>query len=432
MKRIVFSLVMSLALAAALYGQKHPLVEELEARRTNILQQISESESLLQATNQDMSGHLIKLSALSGQIDDRKRYIQRMTNDLQAIDKELNHLEADLVKLEAQLAERKGKYATSVQYMYKNKSIEEKLLFIFSAKSLTQTYRRMRYVNEYAAYQRMQGEGIAGKQNEIKGKKDELGQTRAGKEKLLKEREAQQEQLLVQEHQLQKLVSQLQQRRWEIQQEITRKRKEAEQLNAQIDNFINQEIEKTMADARTEAKSDSTDTEPETAGTDEEAPDPSVVTPMGSFVMSKADRQLSGSFLSNRGRLPVPVTGPYAIVSRFGQYSVEGLRFVKLENKGIDIQGRPGANARAVFDGEVSAVFRFQGNGLVNVLIRHGNYISVYCNLTSASVARGDRVKTNQAIGSIFSDPLDNNRTVLHFQLRREREQLNPEPWLDR
>ena len=103
---------------------------------------------------------------------------------------------------------------------------------------------------------------------------------------------------------------------------------------------------------------------------------------------------------------------------------------MKLDNKGIDIQGKPGAQARAIFDGKVAAVFQLKG--LFNVLIRHGNYISVYCNLSSASVKTGDTVKTKQSIGQVFSDGTDNGRTVLHFQLRREKEKLNPEPWLNR
>jgi septal ring factor EnvC (AmiA/AmiB activator) len=146
--------------------------------------------------------------------------------------------------------------------------------------------------------------------------------------------------------------------------------------------------------------------------------------------MSREDRELSGNFVSNKGRLPMPVTGPYIISSRYGQYDVDGLRNVKLDNKGIDIQAKPGAQARAIFNGKVAAVFQL--NGLFNVLIRHGSYISVYCNLSSASVKSGDNVSTRQSIGTIFSDKTDNNRTVLHFQLRHEKEKLNPEGWLSR
>ena len=118
--------------------------------------------------------------------------------------------------------------------------------------------------------------------------------------------------------------------------------------------------------------------------------------------MSKADRELSGNFANNRGKLPMPITGAYIITSHYGQYSVEGLRNVKLDNKGIDIQGKPGAQARAIFNGKVAAVFKL--NGLFNILVRHGNYISVYCNLSSASVKQGDDVATKQTLGQIFSD----------------------------
>ncbi len=145
--------------------------------------------------------------------------------------------------------------------------------------------------------------------------------------------------------------------------------------------------------------------------------------------MSKADRELSGNFAANRGNCQCLYPAliyhqPLRTICR------RGLRNVKLDNKGIDIQGKPGAQARAIFDGKVAAVFQL--NGLFNVLIRHGNYISVYCNLSSASVKAGDTVKTKQSIGQVFSDGTDNGRTVLHFQLRREKEKLNPEPWLNR
>ena len=114
------------------------------------------------------------------------------------------------------------------------------------------------------------------------------------------------------------------------------------------------------------------------------------------FSMSKADVALSSDFASNRGKLPMPITGSYIIVSHYGQYTVEGLRNVKLDNKGIDIQGQKGAQARAIFNGKVAAVFKL--NGLFNVLVRHGAYISVYCNLSSVNVKQGDTVVTKQEL----------------------------------
>lgn len=136
------------------------------------------------------------------------------------------------------------------------------------------------------------------------------------------------------------------------------------------------------------------------------------------------DMRISGSFESNRGRLPMPITGGYRIVSHFGQYNVEGLRNVTLDNKGINIQGSPGAQARSIFNGEVSAVFSFGGSMVV--MVRHGSYISVYCNLANVSVHRGQKVTTRQALGRVGQD------NILQFQLRRETAKLNPEHWLGR
>ena len=141
-------------------------------------------------------------------------------------------------------------------------------------------------------------------------------------------------------------------------------------------------------------------------------------------LMTSVDRKLSGSFEANRGRLPMPITGAYRVVSHFGQYNVEGLKGVKLDNKGINILGQPGARARSIYDGEVSAVFGFSGSMVV--MVRHGSYISVYCNLSSVSVSRGQKVSTRQALGTVGRD------NILQFQLRHNMSKLNPESWIGR
>jgi septal ring factor EnvC (AmiA/AmiB activator) len=141
------------------------------------------------------------------------------------------------------------------------------------------------------------------------------------------------------------------------------------------------------------------------------------------FVTSE-DQRISGSFENNRGRLPMPITGPYSIVSHFGQYNVEGLKGVTLDNKGINIKGQTGARARSIFDGEVSAVFGI--GGTMGVMVRHGSYISVYCNLSSVSVRKGQKVSTRQVLGTVGAE------NILQFQLRRQVAKLNPEAWLGR
>ena len=417
-------------MAFPLLAQSNRLIKELESKRGALQKQITESETLLKTTKKTVSSQLNGLAALTGQIEERKRYILTINKDVEAIDRELSSLERQLGKLQRDLKDKKKKYESSVQYLYKNRSIEEKLMFIFSARSLAQTYRRLRYVREYATYQRLQGEEVLKKQEQVNKKKAELRQVRTAKADLLKEREAEKVKLEAQEKEKRTLVTSLQKKQRGLQ--IARKRREANQLNARIDRLIAEEIEKARKRAAEEARREAAARKKEAAKADKSGTSASgkKVAPLETYTMSKADRELSGDFANNRGKLPMPISGAYIITSHYGQYAVEGLRNVKLDNKGIDIQGKPGAQARAIFNGKVAAVFKL--NGLFNILIRHGAYISVYCNLSSASVKQGDTVTTKQAIGQVFSDGADGGRTVLHFQLRREKEKLNPEPWLNR
>ena len=395
MKRFFVILISCLWLAVPLFAQSNKLIRELESKRGALQKQIAESESILKDTKKDVGSQLNNLAVLTGQIEERKRYIMAINNDVEAIQHELASLELQLHGLEKDLKDKKKKYEASVQYLYKNKSIEEKLMFIFSAKNLGQTYRRMRYVREYATYQRLQGEEILKKQDQIRKKKAELQQVKTAKENLLQERESEKVKLEEQEKEKRTLVANLQKKQKGLQNEINKKRREANQLNARIDKLIAEEIERAQEEARREeaARKKEESKEGKSAATETAAKSKS----LEAYTMSKADRELSGNFAANRGKLPMPISGAYIITSRYGQYAVEGLRNVKLDNKGIDIQGKPGAQARAIFDGKVAAVFQL--NGLFNVLIRHGNYISVYCNLSSASVKAGDTVETKESIG---------------------------------
>lgn len=430
MKRLLCVLAGCFCLLLPLMAQSNKLIKELEEKRGALQQQIAESETLLQTTKKNVGSQLNGLAALTGQIEERKRYIMTINSDVEAIEQELVSLGRQITALQRDLKDKRKKYASSVQYLYKNRSIEEKLMFIFSAKDLAQTYRRLRYVREYATYQRLQGEEILKKQEQLNRKKSELTQVKQAKESLLKEREAEKAKLEAQEKEQKSLVASLRKQQRSLQNELAKKRREASKLNDRIDRLIAEEIEKARKRAEEEARREAAARKKAEAASGKAPAASTEVKPLEKYNMNKEDRELSGSFAGNRGKLPIPITGPYIITSHFGEYTVEGLRNVKLDNKGIDIQGKPGAQARAIFNGKVAAVFKL--NGLFNILVRHGSYISVYCNLSSASVKTGDTVSTRQELGQVFSNPADNGRTVLHFQLRREIEKLNPEPWLDR
>lgn len=444
MKRI-FLLLIACCFLSTLLAQSTRKIRELEAKRKEFHQQIAESETLLQFTKKDVKSQLDNLALLTGQIEERRKYINTIESDVHILTSEIASLQKQLNKLQRDLKDKKQKYEISVQYMYRNKSVQEKLMFIFSAENLSQTYRRMRYVQEYANFQRLQGMEIERKQKQIAAKKREVEQTKNAKQNLLKQGEAEKIKLEIQEKERQTLLANLQKKQKGIQNEIRKKKRSAEQLNAQIDRLIEIEIEKARKRAEEEARRKAAaeaaakaaaakKAENKTTGgvtrskSTEKNEDTRKAAPVEKFSLNNEDRQLSGSFERNRGILPVPITGPYVIVSHYGQYAVDGLRNVKLDNKGIDIKGKPGAQARAVFDGEVSAIFQY--NGLNNILVRHGNYISVYCNLSSVSVSKGSKVNTRTVLGTIHTDSSGN--TVLHFQLRKETAKLNPELWLGR
>ena len=411
-------------------AQTNKKIKELENQRNELQKQIAESETLLSSTKKDVKSQLSNLALINGQIEDRKKYIQAIERDVRTLNNEITGLQRQLKVLQRDLKDTKDKYGASVQYMYRNKSIQEKLMFIFSAETLSQTYRRLRYVREYADHQRLQGMEIERKQKEVEAKKAELEVTRSAKEKLLKEGEAEKKKLEKQEKEKQGILDGLKRKQRNIQTEINKKRKSANKLNAQIDRLIEQEIEKARKRAEEEARKKAKQDAGKKGAKPADKPASSGANAskgkVDKFQMNTEDRQLSGSFEKNKGNLPMPITGPYVIVGRYGQYAVT--KNVRLDNKGIDIRGKAGAKARAIFDGEVSAIFKY--NGLSNVLVRHGNYISVYCNLSSVSVSKGAKVKTNMEIGTIQAD--ESGSPVLHFQLRRETEKLNPEVWLGR
>ena len=423
MKRFFLLCLTCLFLMSA-SAQTNKKIKELENQRNELQQQIAESETLLRSTKKDVKSQLDNLALINGQIDERKKYILAIEKDVQIINGEINTLQRQLKSLQKDLEDKKKKYESSVQYMYRNKSIQEKLMFIFSAENLSQTYRRLRYVREYANYQRLQAIEIERKQKQVEAKKAELVSTRAAKEKLLQESEAEKKKLEKQEKDKQTILNGLKRKQRGIQNEINKKRRSANKLNAQIDRLIEQEIEKARKRAEEEAKKNAR----KEGGKQAQKP-VEITVKQGTvdrFRMNTEDRQLSGSFEKNKGILPMPITGPYVIVGRYGQYAVT--KHVRLDNKGIDIRGKEGAKARAIFDGEVSAIFKY--NGLNNVLVRHGNYISVYCNLSTVTVTKGSKVKTRQEIGTVQKDASGN--PVLHFQLRKETTKLNPEVWLGR
>ena len=413
------------------FAQSNKKIEELKSKHGELQEQIKQSESLLLSTQKDVKSQLSDLNLINARLAERRKYIKTIEQDMAQLDAEVAHLGKQIKQLQAELKEKQKKYAQSVRYLRKNRSIEDKLMFIFSAENFNQMYRRLRYVAEYAEFQRLQGNQIKEKQTQVESKRQEQLQVKEEKAKLLAQREAERKEIEKQEKQQRTLVNNLQKRQRNLQAELKKQRQQSQRLNAQIEKLIEEEIAAAKRRAAEEERKRKAAAQKAASGKkpEETKSESKGKTKEVSMVAEyTGDRQLSKVFEKNKGKLPMPITGSYAIVSRFGQYAVAGLKNVKLDNKGIDIKGQKGAKARAIFDGEVSAVFQF--GGYTNVLVRHGGYISVYCNLSSASVKQGQKLKTHDSIGTIATDSSGN--TILHFQLRKETTKLNPEQWLGR
>ena len=470
-------------------------VQSLQDQRQKLQQQIKEQEQKLRSNERDVKKRLENLLMLNTEIANKRRTIDTIRKDLSSLDVEIELLNTELDVLRKELEDCKQRYVKSMRYMHRNQSLQSKLMFVFSASSFTQMFRRIRFMREYASYQRSQGEDVKVKQAEVNAKQVELLAARDNKNQLLRRGESERRSLEGKQTEQKNVVSGLQKQQKEIQNIIAQQKKKDAALNAQIDRLIAEEVarqkaraaaeakrkaeaeaakkraaelarkkaaaeaaarenarriaeakareEKAKAEARAarnkkareEAERQAKEAEAarlaaerraETEAREhaKEVAEAKKNTETLDYSMSSEDRRLSGNFESNRGRLPMPITGPYRIVSHFGQYNVEGLHNVTLDNKGINIKGQTGAQARSIFDGEVSAVFSF--GGTMVVMVRHGSYISVYCNLASVNVHRGQKVSARQALGRVGQDD------ILQFQLRRETAKLNPESWLGR
>ncbi len=488
-------------------------IRGLQQQKSKLQRQIQQQEQALRANQADVKKRLGDLLVINSEIDKHQKNIDDIQQDITHIDGNIKLLRAQLNNLEQQLAERKAKYVKSMRYVARKHTLQERLMFIFSAKNLAQMYRRMRFVREYATYQRAQGEMVKTKQAQVNDKHQQLEQVKGHKSNLLYKGQQERKALEGRQVEQQKVVNTLQKQQKTIQQVIAKQRKDAAAINAQIDKLVAEEVAKARARAEAEAKRKAAEAaaaakrrseelarkraeaekarqenerriaearereraakeaaraaaereaeaqrqrtadEQRAAAAQKAAADQKAreaeadrlaaerkakadeqrnkkeIADASKAVeqtqaMTSVDRMMSGGFEANRGRLPMPITGNYRVVSHFGQNSVEGLKGVTIDNKGINIMGGPGCQARAIYDGEVSAVFGFGGSMVV--MVRHGIYISVYCNLRSVSVHRGQKVSTRQALGAVAAD------NILQFQLRRNMDKLNPEAWLGR
>lgn len=432
-------IVLFLGMSVALWGQSSAKVKQLEKQRKATLAEIAQTKKLLDETKTSAKNSLYRLNLISQQILSRKKLISLLNQEMAEMEASIAKMKHDIVVLNRELDEKRTNYGKSAQSLYRRHSSQDKLLFILSAESFTQSMRRMRYLREYADWQKRQATDIIDKQKEITAKQQALEKKRQEKQQLLGERQQEHKKLEQEEVAQKQEVQQLNKKQKDLQAQLKKKRNQAEALNRQIEKQIAEEIARAEAEARAarekaerERLAASGKKAGKSKGASSKTPvrEARVADTKGGYAMTREEKKLSDNFAGNRGRLPYPVSGRHTIVSSFGEQPHQELKHVRISNNGIDIQTSPGADARAVFNGVVTRVFVVPGYSN-SIIVRHGNYLTVYSNLSQVYVKAGDRVSTRQALGKIFTDAEEGNATILHFQLWKEKTKLNPRPWLE-
>lgn len=460
--------------------QKAPDVNDLKKKRDAAQTKIKQSQAQLEKNRREVKKQLGNLAVVNAEIEKHERTIVQVKGQLDSVNNNIRDLEQQLSVLGMQLKECKLKYARSMLYLYKNRKTSNKMLFLLSAKDFRQMARRYRYVTEYSKYQRVAGEAVKRKQDEIEQAKAKLDEQKQTHTALLREQEQENARLAAKQTEQKTAVDALQKKQKELQSVIAANQKEMQKLNSQIDYYVKLAIEqerqrkaeaerKRKAEEERKAREAQRKAEAEKAAAQRAAAAKSAAansaagSTKGSTAASKGsasagnsatttaktapaatkstakaetpakyqpnDKEyaLTSNFAANKGRLPMPITGSYLVSTHFGNYSMKGVN-VQLNSKGINLTGQPGAQARCIYDGEVVAVFTT--SGLKNVMVRHGSYISVYCNLSSVSVRQGQRVSARQNLGAVANDA--SGKPNLYFQLQNEAATLNPESWLAR
>lgn len=408
MRKVLTILFTLLLMAVAVSAQT---IKELEEQRKNALKRLETTSKVLSETKKTQQTSLNKLNIINKSISQRKNLINTINKEINALAREIAKLNAETKKLERELKIYKEDYAHMVREAYINRGVYSKMLFLLSAESFDQSYRRLRYMQEFTAYRKRQIEKIEETQKEIAKKTEQLTQHQQTQEAVKKQKNTEQQKLLVDKKKENTAYANLKRKEKTLQADLKKQQKIADDLNKKIEALIAEEVSKA---------------EKKRKKTGEASPDDTPDT--GIYALTKEEQLISGNFAANAGRLPWPVERGF-ISGKFGIQPHPTLKYVTTNNKGIYIQTTAKTNARAVFEGIVTQRFSVPGSNN-GVIIQHGQYRTVYANLTTIYVRVGEKVSAKQRIGQIYTDAENDNKTELFFQIWKERAILNPESWI--
>ena len=401
-QKFLLVLLVLIGITTPLHAQSKSQLEKDKAR---VEQEIKNLNSQLNKTKKNSRNNQKQLQLLEQKIDQRTRLINNINGQLNLLDIQMVRTQDSIALVRSQVDSLKAEYAKVVRTLYSERGNLDKLVLLLDTRSYNYAYLRTRYFRDYSRYRRRQAMFIRQKEEELNDASLALAQQQREQSTLLAQQKRQKDQLAQEQKQKQKSLKDSKQQEKNLQAQINKKEKQKRQLQQQIQRIINEEIAKANK-ARTAATS--------TSGGKTNTPAPA----------SAAEVALSNDFASNRGRLPWPVT--YTKVAReYGKYthSSGGQNM----NNGIDLICRAGTSVQAVFGGTVSRVFTCP-NGTKGVIIRHGEYMSVYANMGTVTVREGAKVTTKQNLGTVYTN--EDGVAEFSFQLWKKTNSLNPRQWL--
>ena len=396
--------------------------KQLQSEISSLQKEISTANQLLKKTTKDKEMTLNEVNILDKKIKQREKLITAYNDQIAVLDEEINAGQSNIKALNSDLSKLQKEYAKMIVFANKNRSHYNRLSFIFAAKDFNQAFSRLRYIREFTDARKKKMEQIANTERQISDAVEASQQAREEQTALLKDEKTQQDALKKEKEQLNGQVAKLKKKEGSIQQDIKNKQQQAKKLQKAIDDIIAEEIRKANEEAERKRREEAAKNKSQgktTAPTSKEK----------GMALTPAEQTLSANFVNNKGKLPWPVERG-VISSSYGKHTSVVSDKVTVTNNGIDIATTENAQARAVFDGEVSSVTKLTGANTV-VILRHGEYFTVYSNLENVTVKRGDKVKTKQNLGTVHTNKTE-GKTELHFELLKEQNRQNPANWLSK
>ena len=422
MKKLNLILVLLLlAFVVPTFGQKTKgkSKQQLQNEITTLQKEISTANQLLNKTTKDKEMTLNEVAILEKKIQQREQLIAAYNEQLGLLDEEIAEGQRNINRLNSDLDKLHKEYAKMIEFAYRNRSQYNRLVFLFSAKNFNQAFSRLRYIRQFTDARKIKIEQISSTEQRINSEMEASKKAREEQAALLEEEQKQQEALQQEKKQLENQVSKLKKQEGKIKQDIKNKQQQAQKLQKAIDDIIAEEIRQANERLKKE----------EEKNKNKNKNNSSTSKPSTGMALTPAEQTLSSNFANNKGKLPWPVERG-VISSTYGKHTSVVSSKVTMTNNGIDIATTEGAQARAVFEGEVTAVNKIMESNTV-VIIRHGEYFTVYSNLENVTVKRGDKVKTKQNIGQIHTNKTE-NQTELHFELLKGQNRQNPANWLSK